>query len=331
MGKVKRLPVLLGAVAATLVVCASAQAGIVTVGSLSTAPSTPATIGSPATLLNSSLGEVGADVTSPVTGTIIRWHATGFAGGPFRLRVLSPLGGQNFLGSGTSGPSVPLGPGTETFSASLPINAGQTIAVDNANGSDKIGVVLAPTGSYSFFVPPLANGASGTAVGPAVGAEFTFNAEVLPPPAFTALSPNAGSIKGGTPVLISGTNLIEVSAVRFGSVPAASFVVQSENLISAVAPAGPALGPVDVTVTTPAGTTPVVAADQFTYTACVVPKLAGKKLKGAKKRIRKAGCRVGKVKKTEGVTAKTGVVVKQNPKAGKILAPGAKVNVKLGQ
>jgi PASTA domain len=37
-----------------------------------------------------------------------------------------------------------------------------------------------------------------------------------------------------------------------------------------------------------------------------------------------------KVKKKEGVTAKTGKVVKQNPKPGKILAPGSKVSVKLG-
>lgn len=36
------------------------------------------------------------------------------------------------------------------------------------------------------------------------------------------------------------------------------------------------------------------------------------------------------MKKKEGVTAKTGKVVKQNPKPGKILAPGSKVSVKLG-
>lgn len=65
--------------------------------------------------------------------------------------------------------------------------------------------------------------------------------------------------------------------------------------------------------------------------ACRVPNLAGSRLAGAKKRIRKAGCKLGTVKKLEGATAKTGVVVKQNPKTGRILAPGAKVNVKLGQ
>lgn len=64
---------------------------------------------------------------------------------------------------------------------------------------------------------------------------------------------------------------------------------------------------------------------------CRVPNLAGRRLEGARKRIRKAGCRVGTVKKLAGATAKTGVVVKQNPKPGKVLAAGAKVNLKLGQ
>ena len=63
---------------------------------------------------------------------------------------------------------------------------------------------------------------------------------------------------------------------------------------------------------------------------CVVPKLKGKTLKTAKKRARKANCGIGKVKKLEGVTAKTGKVVKQKPKAGKVKAAGTKIAVTLG-
>jgi hypothetical protein len=63
---------------------------------------------------------------------------------------------------------------------------------------------------------------------------------------------------------------------------------------------------------------------------CVVPKLKGKKLKAAKKMLRAADCRVGKVKKLQGASAKTGKVVKQKPKPGKVLAPGSRVSVKLG-
>jgi DNA-binding beta-propeller fold protein YncE len=63
---------------------------------------------------------------------------------------------------------------------------------------------------------------------------------------------------------------------------------------------------------------------------CVVPKLKGKTLKAAKKRARKAHCGIGHVKKLEGATAKTGKVVKQKPKGGKVKAAGYKIAVTLG-
>ena len=79
--------------------------------------------------------------------------------------------------------------------------------------------------------------------------------------------------------------------------------------------------------TTVAGT--ATGATPFQAQACKVPQLNGNKLRGAKKRVRKAHCKVGKVKKIEGATAKTGKVVKQRPKAGKVLAPGTKIKVTL--
>jgi hypothetical protein len=63
---------------------------------------------------------------------------------------------------------------------------------------------------------------------------------------------------------------------------------------------------------------------------CVVPNLKGKKLKAAKKRARKANCGIGHVKKLEGVTAKTGKVAQQKPKAGKVRPAGSKIAVTLG-
>jgi beta-lactam-binding protein with PASTA domain len=69
-----------------------------------------------------------------------------------------------------------------------------------------------------------------------------------------------------------------------------------------------------------------VGADNFTYTACVVPKLKGKKLKPAKKALQRAGCKLGKARGQKGKSAK---VTKQSPAPRKVLAPGSKVNVKL--
>jgi hypothetical protein len=79
-----------------------------------------------------------------------------------------------------------------------------------------------------------------------------------------------------------------------------------------------------------AAATGIVPAPAADFAACRVPGLGGTRLRPAKKRIRKAGCRVGKVTRPKGVSARTGVVVKQGPKAGRVLAPGAKVNVTLG-
>jgi hypothetical protein len=220
----------------------------------------------------------------------------------------------------------------ETFAtAPLPIQAGDTIGLDIPEGI-KLGLYLSgPASSVAVWEPPLADGASQPYAKAEAGGEYAFNAEVQPTPGITSVGPASGSIRGGAPVTISGTDFAGVSAVSFGGVPAKSFSVGSESAITAVAPASAKAGSVDVSVATVAGTTPVVVADKFTYTACIVPKLTGKKLKASKKRLKKSDCRVGKVKKLGDATAKTGKVVKQSPKPGKVLAPGSKVSVNLGQ
>ncbi|MFD5949332.1 IPT/TIG domain-containing protein [Streptomyces collinus] len=66
------------------------------------------------------------------------------------------------------------------------------------------------------------------------------------------ISPNQGSTGGGTPVTITGTNLSNTSAVKFGNKPAASVTQVSPTQVTAVSPSG--TGAVGVTVTTPGGT-----------------------------------------------------------------------------
>ena len=82
-------------------------------------------------------------------------------------------------------------------------------------------------------------------------------------PVVTSVSPTSGTLFGGTSVTINGTNFTGATAVRFGDTDAASFVVNSDTRITAVSPAG--WGTVDLTVTTPSGTSAAVAADQYTY------------------------------------------------------------------
>lgn len=62
---------------------------------------------------------------------------------------------------------------------------------------------------------------------------------------------------------------------------------------------------------------------------CVVPRLGAKKLAAAKKALKVADCRLGRVTRLNGATARSGLVVSQNPQTGKKLVGGAKVAVKL--
>ena len=71
--------------------------------------------------------------------------------------------------------------------------------------------------------------------------------------------------RGGTSAVITGTNFTGVTAVKFGTVHATSYVVNSATRITAVAPAGTAGTTVDVTVMTPAGTSAVSAASKYSY------------------------------------------------------------------
>jgi hypothetical protein len=92
-------------------------------------------------------------------------------------------------------------------------------------------------------------------------------------PAVSGVGPSSGAAAGGYSVTITGVNLAGASAVFFGATAAASFQVLGDTLISVVVPAGSGGTTVDVTVTTPDGTSATGAGDQFTYVAA--PVVAG--------------------------------------------------------
>ncbi|MCA1690226.1 MAG: IPT/TIG domain-containing protein, partial [Actinobacteria bacterium] len=85
-----------------------------------------------------------------------------------------------------------------------------------------------------------------------------------PAPALTAVNPASGPEAGGTTVVLTGTDLTGATAVSFGPTAATSFTVDSPTQITATAP--PGTGTVDVSVTTPGGTSPTGSADRYTYT-----------------------------------------------------------------
>lgn len=83
-------------------------------------------------------------------------------------------------------------------------------------------------------------------------------------PTVTRLAPKSGHASGGTVVTITGANFVAPATVRFGATPATGVTVNSSKSITAVSPPG-SRGPVDVTVTTPSGTSTINKKDRFKY------------------------------------------------------------------
>jgi IPT/TIG domain/PASTA domain len=309
-----------------LLATTAAQASTIAMGSVLPPTFSSTQFGQVKTLFNTALPQKGANLVSPVTGTIVRWRMQGAQGGPFYLRVLRPTGSGAYTAVGTSNAALPSGTGLQTFTANLPIKAGDLIGVDPTNASDEIGVATVPGASFGFIFPPPFDGSTVAPSGTEAGNEIELSAEVQPAPAITSIAPPSGPIAGGTTVTITGTDLAGASSVKFGSELASSFTVVSESEITAVAPPGEAIGPVAVSVTTLAGTS--ADDDMFTYEACVVPRLKGKKLKAAKRALRRADCKVGDVKRRK---RRANRVVKQTPKPQTTLAPGSEVDITLGK
>ena len=131
---------------------------------------------------------------------------------------------------------------------------------------------ITTSGSITEFPIPTSHSAPvGLTVGPDGGIWFVESSgnkigRLAPPtfpPIVTSISPNIGSVTGGASVTVTGTSFTGATAVAFGSTTAAAFTVNSATSITATAPVGH--GTVDVTVTTPAGTSTTSSADQFTY------------------------------------------------------------------
>lgn len=350
MSKVLRFVAFGLAALAWVLPCSTAQAATVVVGSpLSFEFKSNVNVaGLTSTMTNSVLGEEGANVTSPVTGTIVRWRTKGTYAGAYRLRVMQPTEGGGYVGGAASTFQSPTGPSLETFSTNLPIQVGDTIGLDADTEEAKYSMESSATSHYTLYSPVFTDGAPSNAVAFNSG-EAGFDAIVVPTPTVILTGPASGPLAGGTAVTIAGRDLEGATAVRFGpGAASASFTVDSDNEITAVAPPGAEPGTVDVTVTTPGGTSAAVPGDHFTYTSssqpsparppsplaapptCVVPNLIGKSMKGAKKTLARANCSLGKVRKPQGVKAKAGRVTKQAPKAGKTAVEGTKVNIKLG-
>jgi beta-lactam-binding protein with PASTA domain len=62
-----------------------------------------------------------------------------------------------------------------------------------------------------------------------------------------------------------------------------------------------------------------------------VPNVVGQRLAGARSKLARAHCRVGRVTRRRSSAAKRGRVLAESPKAGKTLRSGARIDLKVGK
>ncbi|WP_244623033.1 IPT/TIG domain-containing protein [Bradyrhizobium sp. MOS001] len=195
-------------------------------------------------------GTVDVRVTTP-GGTSAISAADQFTyAGPPSITSISPTGGP--LGGGTivtiTGANLS-GATVVTFGATaaagFTVNSATQITATSPAGAGTVDIRVTTVGGTSAM---------------SAADQFSYAAT----PAVTSVAPNAGLLAGGTSVTITGTALSGATAVKFGATNATSFTVNSATSITAVSPAG--AGTVDVTVTTPGGTSATSASDQFSYT-----------------------------------------------------------------
>ena len=223
-------------------------------------------------------GAAAATSVVVVNATTITCVSPAHAAGVVDVTVTTPAGTSATTGTGndyTYGvPTVtavsPTGQATTAAGTAVTITgtnfvAGATVAFGAAAATS---VVVVNATTITCVSPAHAAGVvdvtvttpAGTSATTGTGNDYTYGV-----PTVTAVSPTGqATTAAGTAVTITGTNFVAGATVAFGAAAATSVVVVNATTITCVSPAH-AAGVVDVTVTTPAGTSAVSAADKYTY------------------------------------------------------------------
>ncbi len=197
------------------------------------------------------LGPATVTVTTPVGSASTSASNQYFYANTPVVSGISPASGPN-----SGGTSVTIsGSGLTGVSA---VSFGTVSASSLTVESDTTVIATAPAHADGTVDVTVTNPAGTSAT--VAADQYTYTAAA---PAVTSVAPATGPSGGGTTVTITGTGFSDATAVSFGSTPATDLAVASATLITALAPAGS--GVVDITVTTPDGTSAASAADQFTY------------------------------------------------------------------
>src|SRR4029077_9437820 len=152
--------------------------------------------------------------------------------------------------------------------------------------------LLTPGGSAATTVDVIVTTQSGATSAASLADKFTFDAPQAP--ALNAVDPNRGSSLGGTLITLYGSGFSGATSVTFGTKvvslcggqlgparPAAGTTAPggggcafgTDAVLTVPSPSGTAFATVDVTVTTPVGTSSLNAADKFTFNTPVIPEV----------------------------------------------------------
>jgi IPT/TIG domain len=169
--------------------------------------------------------------------------------------------------TGPAGGGSPVVVSGTNFTGATSVKFGAVAATGlTANSATQV-TVTAPAGTPGATVDVTVTTPNGTSTA-TTSDRYTYQSTQ---PQVSSVSPPSGPAAGGSSVTISGTNLSGATAVQFGSAPAASFTAVSGSQVSAVSPPGTDQTAVDVTVTTPAGTSATGPGDRFAYGTITTP------------------------------------------------------------
>jgi hypothetical protein len=162
-------------------------------------------------------------------------------------------------GSGfAQGASVDFG---STPALSVTVESAESItAVSPAGSGDQAVTVTNPAGTSA----------------PVAGDEFAYTTPTKP--TIGEIAPTYGNELGATKVTIIGSEFLSGSEVHFGSSSAESVTVNSGTSITATSP--PGIGTVNVSVTTPYGTSAITKGDEFKYVYVPPRELGGMDIAG---------------------------------------------------
>jgi hypothetical protein len=182
------------------------------------APPAPITLGSTAGTPNMNVclaminctyvpfnGAADPQLQVPSDGTITSFAVnSASAGDTVELRVLAPAGNGQFTGAGTS-PAQTLGTGVTTFTVSMPVKAGDILALDN-DDSALIFDDTSPTAINAFYeTPSLADGATAAPNHEQTGNRLLLSAVEQPTAGGSTTNPNVTTVFSTTTVTVNQT------------------------------------------------------------------------------------------------------------------------------